>query len=295
MNHHHRAAGLVAVLLTAGSALAQQDFSKVEIKTTHVAGKVYMLEGRGGNIGVSVGDDGVMMIDDQYRPLAGKIKAAIEKLGGGAPKYILNTHYHGDHTGGNPEFGEDGTIIAHKNVRVRVSTPQTIFGRTVEPLPKEGWPVITFEEGLSIHFNGEEVRIHHLPAGHTDGDSVAYFTKSNVLHMGDHVFMGMFPFVDLEHGGDVEGMARNVKKMLGMIPADAKIIPGHGPLCSVDDVKTYHRMLVETTERVRKGMKAGKDLDALKAAGVPDEWKPWGNGFIQTDRWVETVYASLNR
>jgi len=285
---------LVALLGTV-QARAQQDFSKVEIKTIKVAGNVYMLEGRGGNIGVSVGSDGIMIVDDQFAPLADRIKAALGKLGSDKPKFILNTHWHGDHTGGNPAFGGDGTIIAHTNVRKRLETDQELFGGKVEQLPKEGLPVITFDESLSLHFNDEEIRVLHLPGGHTDGDCVVWFTKSNVLHMGDHMFAGKFPFVDLDHGGSVEGMARNILTVLSRVPADVKIIPGHGSLSTVDDLKTFQRMLAETSAIVKERIAAGKTLDQVKAGGLPDAWKSWGEGFIKTDQWLETLVKSTSK
>jgi len=274
---------------------AQQDYSDVEIKTTHVAGKVYMLEGRGGNIGVSVGNDGILMVDDQFAPLADKIRAALKQLGEGKLEFVLNTHWHGDHTGGNPQFGPEAPIIAHTNVRQRLATEQKLFDRVVEPLPKEGLPVITFDESVSVHFNGEEIRVIHFPHGHTDGDSVVFFTGSNVVHLGDDLFNGMFPFVDLDHGGDVEGMARNVAAVIARLPADVKVIPGHGPLASLEDLKTFHRMLVDTTDAVRRQMSDGKALAEIKAQGVPAEWQDWGKGFISTDRWIETIHRSLSK
>lgn len=274
-------------------AFAQQDFSGVTIKTTHVAGQVYMLEGSGGNIGVAAGKDGVLMVDDQYAPLADKIRAAIKKINPGPLKFIINTHWHGDHVGGNIEFGPEAPIIAHANVRVRLTTEQKLFGRTIQPLTDEALPVVTFDDGLSVYFNGEQIKVFHLPHGHTDGDCVVHFTKSNVIHMGDLMFSGMFPFVDLDHGGDVEGMARNVAKIIKSAKPDVKIIPGHGPLSTLDDLKAFHEMLTATTDHVRKGMKSGKSLNDLKQAGFPDKWKSWANGFIKTDRWIETIYKSL--
>lgn len=275
------------------AASAQRDFSKVEIKTTHVAGGVYMLEGSGGNIGVSVGEDGILIIDDQFAPLADKIREALRKLGGDKPKFIVNTHWHGDHVGGNEEFGRDGTIIAHDNVRKRLATKQELFGETIEPLPKAGLPVITFNQTLTVHFNDEEIRLVHMPRGHTDGDSIVFFTKSNVVHLGDHMFAGAFPFVDLEHGGDVEGMTKNVARIIDLAPPGAKFIPGHGPLSTLDDVKKFHRMMVETTKLVREKAAAGKSLEQIQSEGVPAEWQGWGDGFIKTDRWLETVYKSV--
>ena len=278
-----------------GTARGQQDFSKVNIKTTHVGGHVYMLEGSGGNIGVSVGPDGVLIVDDQFAPLADKIRAAIKKIDKGRLKFVLNTHYHGDHTGGNVVFGPEAPIIAQTNVRKRLSTEQTTLGRVRPPIPKKGLPVITFDRSLSVHFNDEEIRVIHFDHCHTDGDSVIFFTQSNVIHMGDMFFMGMFPFVDLDAGGDVEGLIRGVAHVIANLPDGVKVIPGHGLVSDAKGLKTFHRMLVETTDLVRKGIAAGKTLKEIQAQGVSDEWKPWGTGFIKTDRWLETIYKSLTR
>ena len=272
-----------------------QDFSKVEIKVTKVAGNVYMLEGAGGNIGVSVGPDGILIVDDQFAPLADKIKAALKTLGEGKLKFVLNTHYHGDHTGGNVAFGPDAPIIAQTNVRQRLSVEQKskFFNRTTPASPKEALPVITFDQAVSIFFNGEEIKVIHFPKGHTDGDSVIFFTGSNVVHMGDDFFNGRFPVVDLEAGGDVEGMTKNVGDIISRLPAGVKIIPGHGPLSDVEGLKAFHRMLLETTDIVRKRMASGKTLEQIKAEGLPEEWKSWGTGFINTSRWIELIYNSL--
>ncbi len=188
----------ILFLSTQGSIFAQGDFSKVEIKATKVADNVYMLEEAGGNIGVSVGGDGLLIVDDQFAPLAERIKAALQQLGMGKLKYVLNTHWHGDHAGGNVKFGTEATIIAHDNVRKRLANDQQVMGEKVTVAPKDALPVITFDQTLTVHFNGEEIRAMHLPHGHTDGDSVIYFTKSNVVHMGDDFFVGRFPFVDLD-------------------------------------------------------------------------------------------------
>lgn len=275
---------------------AQTDWSKVEIKATKVAGSVYMLEGAGGNIGVSVGPDGILIVDDQFEPLADKIKATLKTLGEGKLKFVLNTHYHGDHTGGNAAFGPDAPIIAQTNVRKRLSEEQKskFFNRTTPPSPKEALPVITFDQAVSVFFNGEEIKVIHFPHGHTDGDSVIFFTGSNVVHMGDDFFNGRFPVVDLEAGGDVEGLTKNIADIISKLPAGVKIIPGHGPLSDVEGLKAYHRMLVETTGIVRKRMAAGKTLDQIKAEGLPEEWKTWGTGFIKTDLWLTLIFNSLS-
>lgn len=284
---------LVAALAALPAAAQPRDFSQVEMKATKVAGNVYMLEGAGGNIGVSVGQDGVLIVDDQFAPLAGKIRAALKDLSQGKLKFVLNTHWHGDHTGGNVEFGPEAPIIAHENVRKRLAAEQTVRGQTIPPSPPEALPVITFDESLAVHFNGERIEVIHFPEGHTDGDAVIFFTGSNVVHMGDTFFAGRFPFVDLASGGDVEGLARNIAAVLERAPADAKVIPGHGSISTVEDLRRYYRMLTATTGIVRDQMKAGKDLAAIQAEGLPEEWKEWGSGFIGTDEWIATIYQSL--
>jgi len=283
-----------ALLITAGLAFAQQDFANVEIKATRVKGNIYVLNGTGGNVGVSVGSDGILIVDDKFAPLADKIRAALKGMGGEI-KFILNTHFHGDHTGGNQVFGPEAPIIAQTNVRKRLSSEQTRGGRTSPAAPKEAWPVITFDQSVSVHFNGEEIKALHFPHGHTDGDSVIFFKGSNVVHMGDDFFAGRFPFVDLDSGGDVEGLVHNIGEVLQQLPADVTIIPGHGPISKLDDLKAYHRMLVETTGIVRKGVAAGKTLDQIKQEGFPEEWNSWGSGFISTERWIETIHRSLSR
>ncbi len=274
----------------------QRDFSQVQMKATKVAGNVFMLEGAGGNIGVSVGADGILIVDDQFAPLADKIRAALKELGQGKLRFILNTHWHGDHTGGNVAFGPEATIIAHDNVRKRLATEQRsqVFNSTTPASPKEALPVITFDRSLSVHFNGEDIRAIHYPQGHTDGDSVIFFTTSNVVHLGDDFFAGRFPFVDLESGGSVEGLIKNIGDIITRIPDGAKLIPGHGPISTIDDLKNYHRMLQQTTEIVRQKMTAGKTLEQIKSEGLTAEWQSWGTGFIKTDRWVETIHRSLS-
>ena len=273
-----------------GSSNNRQD---VVIKTEKVAGNVYVLFGQGGNIGVSVGKDGILMIDDQFERIADKIKAALKELGSDKPRFLFNTHWHGDHTGGNPAFGADSIIIAHTNVRTRLSTPSNSGGREFKPLAPVGLPMITYNEGLSIYFNGEEVRAVHFPSGHTDGDTVLFFTASNVVHLGDDFFAGKFPFVDLDSGGSVEGLAKNIGELIKTIPSDAKLIPGHGPISTVNDLTTYHQMLLETTSIVREKMKT-KSLDEIKKEGLPEKYKSWSWDFIKTESWIERIYKSYS-
>ena len=285
---------LLTLCLFAGLAFAQgQDFSKVQMKTTKVAGNVYMLEGSGGNIGVSVGPDGLLIVDDQFAPLADKIKAALKGIGEGKLKFVINTHWHGDHTGSNVVFGVDSTIIAHSNVRKRLNSTNTVLGQTVQPAPKVALPVITFDESLSVHFNGEEIKAIHYPNGHTDGDGVIYFTGANVVHMGDDFVTYGFPFVDLNSGGNVVGMIKNIGDVIAKLPANVKIIPGHGPISTIDDLKKFHQMLIETSDIVRKQMQAKKSLEEIKAAGLPTKYDSWSKGFITTPIWIETIFKSL--
>jgi len=276
---------LPLLLGLAPGARAQQDFSKVEIKATHVAGHVYMLTGAGGNIGVSVGPDGLLIVDDQFAPLAPKIEAALKALGPGKLKFLLNTHHHGDHTGGNKHFGQQATIIAHANVRKRLG------GKPGDSRPE--LPVITFDQSLSVWFNGEEIQLAHVPPAHTDGDSVVYFTDANVIHFGDTFFSGRFPNIDLGGGGDVRGYIRHVGEAIQKVPANAKLIPGHGPLSSVKELKEFHEMLMETSGLVEKAIADGRTLEQIQEAGLPDKWKSWAAPTLGTRRWLEILYRGL--
>jgi cyclase len=269
----------------------------VTVKTSKVNGSVYMLQGRGGNVGALVGMEGILIVDDDYRQVSEKLSEALKALGSAMPKYVLNTHWHGDHTQGNEFFGKTSTIVAHANVRKRMSTPQTsaLFNRTTPASPAVAWPVITYTESLSIHFNGEEVRAVHYPNGHTDGDTIVFFTTANVVHLGDDFFVGRFPYVDLESGGSVQGLINNIGSLISQIPANAKLIPGHGPVSTHDDLKAYHQVLVETSQIVQDAMKAGKSVDEIKKTGLPEKFKEAGSGFIKTDQWIDTIYRSYSK
>ncbi len=278
----------ITLFAISGFAALWQDFAKIEVKAIKVAGSVYMIAGTddmaafsGGNIGVSVGEDGVIMVDSKFAPLGDKIKAAIKEIGGDLPKYVINTHVHDDHLNGNSVFSTDGTIIAHTNIRKRLADK-----------PKNLWPVITFDQSLSIHMNGEEIKAIHYPKGHTDGDAIIYFTGSNVVHMGDHLFNKMFPYVDLNSGGTVQGFMANIKKTLAEISENVKIIAGHGPLASKADLQENYRMLEETVALVTQKMKDGKSLDEIKKEGLQEEWKSWSWNFITEEKWIEKIYTS---
>lgn len=272
----------------------QQD---VSFKLTNITGNVHLLQGRGGNIAAINGPDGILIVDDDYRELSKKLAEALKTLGSEKPRFVLNTHWHGDHTQGNEFFGKESTIIAHTNVRVRMSKDNfnSFFNRTTPASPIHAWPLITYTESMSIHVNGDEIKLVHYPNGHTDGDTVVWFKKANVVHLGDNFFVGRFPFVDLDSNGNVQGLINNIAALLAAIPVDAKIIPGHGPLSTHADLKAYHAMLVDTSTIVQNAMKAGKTLEEIKAAGLPDKYKEAGSGFIKTPQWIETIYKSYSK
>lgn len=255
-------------------------FAAVEVIALKVADNVYMLEGRGGNIGVSVGADGTLIVDNQFAPLAPKIRTAIEKIGGHAPRIVLNTHYHADHTGGNPVFGKDGTIIAHHNVRLRLTN--------AEDFPRAGLPLVTYEENVSIHFNDDTLAVMHLPRGHTDGDSVVWFKSANVIHMGDHFFNGRFPYVDIDGGGSVDGFISNVQHVLHTVPDDIKIIPGHGALATKNDLKKTIEDVKASVQMIRRALAVGKEAGEI-AETLGQAFPGMGSGFINEARWVAIV------
>ena len=278
----------------------EQDFSKVEIKATKVAGNIYMLEGAGGNIAASIGDDGIVIVDDQFAPLADKIQAALKSLGitDKPVRFVINTHYHGDHTGGNAPFSTAGsTVIAQDNVRKRLESGGTAGnGGSIKmenkPADKAALPIITFEHDVTVHLNGEDIRALHFPAGHTDGDSIIFFPKNNVVHMGDDFVRYGFPFIDVASGGSVQGMIAAMEKATAQLPADVKVIPGHGALSNLDDVRAFTKMLKETSEAVEKALKAHKTLEQMKQEKILEPWKKWSGDFVNADAFIETLYNS---
>ena len=289
---------LAAGLLAACGLEAQEaDLSKIEMKVSKVAGNVYVLQGVGGNIGASVGDDGIVLIDDESAPLADKIQAALRGITDKPVRFVINTHYHGDHIGGNAYFQKQAPIIAHDNVRKRLqSGGGTGNGGSmhfdVKPQSKETWPVITYDRALTLHMNGEDVRVLHFPAGHTDGDSIIFFPNSNVVHMGDE-FVTHFPFVDVEAGGSLKGMIDAVEGVIGQVPTDVKVIPGHGQVSSLEDLRAYLTMLKATRYTVAHALKDGKTLDQMKQAKILDPWKKYSGEFVSEDAFLETLYISL--
>lgn len=285
------------VLAFAVPTQAQQDMSKVEIKPEQLAPGVAVLYGAGGNIGVSYGTDGTILIDDQFAPLTAKIQAAVAALGATPVKFLVNTHWHGDHSGGNENLGNAGALImAHDNVRVRMASDQTTVFGEVKASPKAALPVVTYADGLKLHLNGEEVRIIHMPAAHTDGDSIIHWTRSNVIHMGDLFFFGVtFPFVDGGSGGNVRGIVAAADKALTIANDQTKIIPGHGPVATKADLQKYRDMVAGIIAKVEAGIADGKTVDQIKVMRPADGYGVKADGFITADRFVETVYGMVKR
>jgi cyclase len=295
---------IAALLLLPSLALAQQppDFSKVEIKATKVSGNIYILQGAGGNIAASLGDDGVLIVDTEYSPLADKIQAALKGIGitDKPVRFVIDTHYHGDHSDGNAVWGARGaTIIANENLRKRLENGSAggnggglKFQSPAQP--KAALPIITFDDHITLHLNGEEIRVMHFPAAHTDGDAVIYFSKNNVVHMGDEFIRYGFPFVDVNAGGSVQGMIAACEKVAATLPADVKVIPGHGDVASMGDIREYTKMMKDTLAVVQGAMAKHESLDQMKSEKILAPWQKYSGAFVSTDAWIETIYNSLN-
>lgn len=295
----------LSLLLGAVAAQAQEeDFSKVQVKVTPVAGSIYMLEGAGGNIAASVGEDGIVLVDDEYAPLAEKIAAALKGIGitDKPVRYVINTHYHGDHTGGNVPLAAGGsTLIAQTNVRNRLEQggPAGNGGSIKfdnKPAEKLALPVITFDHDMTVHLNGEDIRALHYPSGHTDGDSIIFFPKANVVHMGDDYVRYGFPFIDVTGGGSIDGMIKACESVIATLPADVKVIPGHGAVSTIAEMRDYVAMLKGTRSAVAKALKSGMSLERMKAKKILAAWSERYSGdFINTDGFLETLYNSLTK
>ena len=288
---------LLAVLATLSLAAAAQDFSKIEIKTQKLNETTYMLVGGGGNIAVSIGPDAVFVVDDQYAQMAPKIKAAIAALTKKPVQFMLNTHFHFDHTGGNEAFGTDGAVIvAHDNVRRRMSTEQLIsfIGARQAASPKAALPVITVPAQMSFHINGEEVHAFHVPRAHTDGDLIVHFRQGDIVHMGDTFFNGMYPFIDTSSGGSAEGSIAAVDRVLAIATDKTQIIPGHGPLANKAALKSTRDMLVAVTMRIKALRAAGKSDEDIRAAKPAADYDAsFGNGFIKPEQFVQMMLDAM--
>ena len=290
---------VIATLLAAGvagaAAFAQQDMSAVQIRTVEIRPGVAVLFGNGGNIGVSYGEDGTFIVDDQFAPLAPKIQAAIAGLGASPVKYLVNTHWHFDHAGGNEPFGNAGAIIvAQSRVRDRLAAGGTVAGNNSPPAPKAALPVVTYDRGVTFHINGDTLDVLHTGGGHTDGDSVIYWRKANVLHTGDMMMhRSGFPFVDLSSGGNVRHLLVSIDQMIAMTDANTVVIPGHGPLATRADLIAWRAMIATAVERVEALKSAGRTLDQIKAAKPLAGLSNAPNGFVSDDAFVEAIWGSL--
>ena len=266
-----------------------------------VSDKISILVGSngftGGNIGVLTGDDGMLLIDDGLPSALDGILLRLEQLktcsGCDGVKFIVNTHWHGDHVGGNHHFGQQGTVIVgHENLRDMLSSPQFLefYNVNYDAYPNQALPVITFDSSIFLYFNNEKIHVIHLPNGHTNNDSIVYFEDSNILHLGDHFFNGIFPFVDLKHGGSVQGLIKNIAYVLDTFPEDSIVIPGHGNLANMNDLRIYHDMLIETSKIVQEGIVNDKTLLEIQEKGLPDKWQSWDGGNIKSSTWIEFIY-----
>lgn len=286
------AAALLA--LPVGAAAQMED---VKITATKLADGIHMLSGRGGNIGVLTGPDGTFMIDDQFAPLTARIMTKVKEIGGDTPRFVINTHYHFDHTGGNENLGNAGvTIVSHDNVRKKLAEGTTIkaFNRVMKPAPKAAVPVITFAEDMTFHLNGETAHVFHSPNAHTDGDAIIHFKTANVIHAGDLFFNGFYPFIDTGAGGTVQGVIAAVDKMLALADDNTKIIPGHGPLADKKALMAYRTMLETAQMRLSKLKGAGKSAaEAVAEKPLSDLETTWGQGFLPTDKWITIVYDGV--
>lgn len=286
------------VFLAPNISSADNHHSKSPVfKSTQLTDSIYMLQGKGGNLGLIKGKDGLLLIDADYKVMSGALKTELAKHGGVEKlNYLINTHWHGDHTQGNDALGHHAKIIAHDNVRKRLTTTQEIklFQMVSKPYPEHALPSLTYATRMSMHINGEELKVVHFPGGHTDGDSVVFFKNANVVHMGDHFFSGFFPFVDIDHGGNVLTMAKNVKTILGMVDDKTKIIPGHGPLSTKADLQAFHDMLVETSAEVKTMKDKGMSLTEIQTKGLSKKWAPWAaKSFFPAKVWIGIVHSSL--
>jgi len=280
------------------SVAAQQDLSKVEIQAQKLSDSVYMLTGAGGNLGVSVGED-VFLIDDQFAPLTERIQAAIGKLTTRPIKFVLNTHWHFDHTGGNENLGKAGAlIVAHENVRKRMSVESFIefLGMRFKAEPREALPVVTFTRDVTFHLNGDEIYVYHVPNAHTDGDAIVHFRKSDVFHMGDTFFNRLYPFIDTSSGGRLDGVIAAADRVLQLAGPGTKIIPGHGPLASREDLRAYRDMLATVAGRIRNDLRAGRTLAQVQESRPTADFDAvWGKGFLNPQRFVEMLYKNLEQ
>jgi cyclase len=267
------------------------------ITTIPVVGPVYMIQGSGaGNVGILADASGVVAIDTMMANSANAVRTAIKSLPGGEKiRFLINTHWHSDHTDGNKILGREAIIVAHENVRRLLSEPQNLMGQTTQALSGIALPSITYSDKLTLYAGDILIRLVHYPNAHTNGDTVVYIDAYKVLHMGDMFFNGLFPFLDVANGGDIRNWVRHLDTILADLPADARIIPGHGPLAGKAELKAFRDMLSDSADVVQKQINEGKSLEQIKTAGLPERFNPWTKGFLPTPQWLELVYQSLEK
>ena len=291
---------LLPLVLVASGVIAEEHAESAKVTAVPVTDGIYMLMGKGGNIGISIGEDGTFAIDDEYPDMSAKVAAAIKQLaGGGIPKFLVNTHWHGDHAGGNTHFGKQGSIIvAHESVRDNLKVDKTIklFNMHQPASPKEALPLVTFQKGMSLHLNGDDIRLLHVANAHTEGDAIVHFTKANVIHTGDTFFNGFYPFIDVDSGGGIAGMIAACNTVLALADDKTKIMPGHGPLASKAELVAFRDMMVTAQANIQALIDAGKNeaqVVAAKPLAALD--KAWGDGFLSSDVWTKIVYSGMTR
>jgi cyclase len=284
----------IAAAVVAVTALVPAQQAPPRARLVPVAGPLSMVEGSGGNIGVVADEAGLLMIDAQFEASAGAVREALKPLpGGGRVRILVNTHWHSDHTDGNKAFGPGAAIVAHENVRKLLARDEVLLGGTSKALPAADLPTVTFKDAVTLYAGGETARLVHYPRAHTDGDTVVFFDGLKAVHMGDMFFNGMFPFMDVDHGGDIVSWTRHLDTILAGLPPDAKIIPGHGSLAGVPELRAFRDMLAASAEFVRGLIKAGKSLEEIKATPLPAGLQAWSKGFMNGPRWLELVFRSL--
>ena len=286
---------LLAVDLLQGAVALAQDTT--ELTRQPVTGNISMVTGNGGNIGLFIGPDGTFLVDDQFAPVTERLLEIVREAGGDTPRFLLNTHFHGDHTGGNENLGKLGSlIISHDNVRERLANPSVIaaFNMRTPAQPAAALPVVTFSRDMTLHINDETVRLIHLPQGHTDGDSFVVFETANVIHAGDVFFSGMFPFIDVDHGGTLQGAIAGIEQILRHANDQTRIIPGHGPLSNRAALQAYHGMLETAYLRLNALRNDGKSLEeAVALKPLADLDATWGKGLFTADKWIGVVYHGV--
>lgn len=288
---------LCFVLPLKPSHAEDDDFSKEKFTstplTTSPSSSLHMLTGAGGNITALIGPGGTLLVDTDFAPMAEKLVAHLKELGGDSPRFIVNTHFHYDHTGGNEVFGNTATILAANALRDRLKTEQILWGKKHPPAAPQALPSVTFEKTLTLHLNGEEIRLLHLPRGHTDGDTVALFRNANVASLGDLYFSGMYPIFHPEHEGSLTGYAANLEGVLKLLPENSRIVPGHGPLSTKAELTRYRAMILASIAVVKKAKRLGKTLTQVQKAGLPAQWESFSHGYLSTDKWLALVYKNV--